>query len=76
MSMWIKDVEQFKKQSGYMIDGAWYPRVTKIVEIKSKPALNFYYGQAKSYAEAQQQTQKSAEEGTKIHEAVEAIMKG
>src|SRR3989344_1011244 len=49
MSMWIKDVEQFKEQSGYIIEGAWYPRVTKIVEIKSKPALHYYFGQAKSY---------------------------
>lgn len=74
--MWYKDVEQFKSASGYEIEGAWYPRVTKIVEIKSKPALNFYYAQAKNYAEAQAQTQKSAEEGTMVHEAAEAILKG
>src|SRR3989344_3202710 len=73
---WFKDVEQFKAVSGYEIDGEWYPRVTRIVDIKSKPALNFYYGQAKSYAQAQAQTQKSAEEGTMVHEAAEGLLKG
>lgn len=77
MAFWdYKDEQEFKERSGYEIDGVWYPRVTKIVEIKSKPALYRYYAEAANYADAQQKTQKSAEEGTLIHETVEQILLG
>ena len=69
-----KNVEDFKEQSGYTIDGVWFPRVTKIVSIKSKPALYYYYGEAKSYKAAQESTEQSAKEGTMIHEAVEGLL--
>src|SRR5271156_6344648 len=72
----FKDINAFKEQSGYTIDGVWYPRVTKIVTIKSKPALYYYYGQAKSYKAAQEATEQSAKEGTAIHEAVEGFLLG
>ncbi|MFH1246351.1 MAG: hypothetical protein V1489_01060, partial [Candidatus Liptonbacteria bacterium] len=68
--------EAFKEQSGYTIDGIWYPRVTKIVGIKAKPALYRYYADAPSFKHAQETTEKSAEEGTLVHEAVEAILLG
>ncbi|HVN26800.1 MAG TPA: hypothetical protein VMT99_04110 [Candidatus Paceibacterota bacterium] len=71
-----KTIEEFKEASGYTIDGVWYPRVTKIVTIKSKPALYYYYGEAKSYKAAQEATEQSAKEGTMIHEAVEGLMLG
>lgn len=74
--MWYSDAEQFKSACGYEISGFWYPRVTKIVDIKSKPALYKYYADAASYSEANAQTQKSAAEGTKIHEAAEKILIG
>ncbi len=69
-------VDDFKEQSGYTIDDLWYPRVTKIVSIKSKPALLRFYAEAASYKAAQAITQKSAEEGTMLHEAVEALLLG
>ena len=69
-----KDANDFKEKAGYTIDGVWYPRVTKIVTIKSKPALYFYYGEAASYRAAQEQTEQSAKEGTMIHEAVEGLL--
>jgi len=72
----FKSAEDFKEQCGYTIDDIWYPRVTKIVGIKAKPALLFYYAEAKSYAEANAQTKKSAEEGTAIHNACEKIFVG
>jgi hypothetical protein len=72
----FKSIGEFKEQCGYTIDDAWYPRVTKIVTIKSKPALYYYYGEAKSYKAAQEATERSAEEGTMIHEAVEGILLG
>lgn len=72
----FKDLNDFKEQCGYTIDDVWYPRVTKIVTIKSKPALYYYYGQAKSYKAAQDATEQSAKEGTMIHEAVEGFLLG
>src|SRR5271156_6490365 len=72
----FKDINEFKDQSGYTIDDVWYPRVTKIVTIKSKPALYYYYGEAKSYKAAQEATELSAKEGTMIHEAVEGLLLG
>ncbi len=71
-----KNVEDFKEKSGYIIDGQWYPRVTKIVEIKSKPALYRFYGEAESYNAAKAITENSAKEGTLIHEVVEKLMVG
>jgi hypothetical protein len=71
-----KDLADFKEQSGYMIDDVWYPRVTRIVTIKAKPALYYYYGEAKSYKAAQEATERSAEEGTLLHEAVEGLLLG
>lgn len=76
MSDYHKDEESFKEASGYTIDGIWYPRVTKIVSIKAKPALYRYYGEAKSYKAAQETTEQSAKEGTMIHEAVEGLLLG
>ncbi len=72
----FKSEEQFKEENGYTINGFWYPRVTKIIGIKAKPALYRYYAEAASFAAATEQTKKSAEEGTKIHEAVEKLMIG
>lgn len=72
----FRDAEQFKEASGYEIDGIWYPRVTKIVEIKSKPALYRYYAEAASFKDAMASTEKSATEGTLIHETVEKILLG
>src|SRR3989338_8996198 len=40
---WYKDAEQFMKSAGHEVDGVWYPRVTKILEVKAKPALHGYY---------------------------------
>jgi hypothetical protein len=71
-----KNIDDFKEQCGYTIDDVWYPRVTKIVSIKSKPALYHYYGEAKSYKAAQEVTEQSAKEGTAIHEAVEGLLLG
>jgi len=71
-----KNEEDYKEQNGYTIDSVWYPRVTRIVSIKAKPALYRFYGEATSYKAAQASTEGSAREGTMVHEAVEAIMLG
>ena len=69
-----KDIDDFKEKSGYTIDGVWYPRVTKIVTIKAKPALYHYYAAAPSFKAAQEATERSAREGTMLHEAVEGLL--
>ncbi|MGC9046534.1 MAG: hypothetical protein ACP5IC_00190 [Minisyncoccia bacterium] len=74
--MFYSDEEQFKSQCGYEIDGFWYPRVTKIVEIKSKPALYHFYANAENFAAGEKIKQKSALEGSRVHEIVEAILLG
>lgn len=74
--MYYPNPEQFKGMSGYVIDGVWYPRVTKIVDIKSKPALYRFYGEALNFQHGEEIKQKSAAEGTLIHETVEKILMG
>lgn len=74
--MYYSNLEHFKETAGYEIDGIWYPRVTKIVEIKAKPALYRYYAEALNFETANAQTKKSAEEGTLIHELAEKILIG
>src|SRR3989338_3484974 len=72
----FKDETGFKEACGYTIDDIWYPRVTKIVSIKAKPALYRFYGEAASFKAAAAITEKSAEEGTLIHETVEGLLLG
>lgn len=74
--MYYSNLEHFKGLSGYDIDGVWYPRVTKIVEIKAKPALYKFYAEMNNFAEGEAVKQQSASEGTMIHEAVEKLMIG
>jgi len=71
-----RNIEELKASSGYEIDGFWYPRVTKIVEIKAKPALYRFYARMQNFAEGERIKQQSASEGTLIHEAVEEILLG
>ncbi len=74
--MHYNNLESFKSLSGYDIDGSWYPRVTKILEIKSKPALYRFYAEMGNFAQSEAVKNQSASEGTMIHEAVEKIMIG
>ncbi len=67
---------EFKESGGYIIQNQWYPRVTKIVEIKAKPALYKFYGELKSFDEGEKIKELSASEGTLIHETVEAFLVG
>jgi hypothetical protein len=68
--------EQFRTEQGYDIEGRWYPRVTSILAIKAKPALYHFYAQQPNFAAGQRISERSAEEGTRIHEAAQAILLG
>jgi len=74
--MYFTDKEHFKGLHGYVIDGIWYPRVTSIVNIKSKPALYRYYGGLDSFAEGESIKKISAGEGTLVHETSEKVLVG
>lgn len=74
--MYYSNPEQFKSLCGYEIDGFWYPRVTKIVEIKAKPALYRFYAEMENFDAGEKIKQQSASEGTQIHNIVEQILMG
>jgi len=73
--MYFRDVEHFKGASGYEIENfGWVPRVTSIVGIKAKPALYKFYADLSSFDEGEAIKEKSASEGTLIHETVEKFL--
>jgi hypothetical protein len=74
--MFYSNLQHFKGMSGYEIDGVWYPRVTKIVDIKSKPALYKFYAEMGNFGKSEAVKKQSASEGTLIHETVEDILMG
>jgi len=76
MANYKANEEEQKMSSGYEIDGFWYPRVTKIVGIKAKPALYHFYAKMQNFAEGERIKQQSAKEGTLIHETIEDILLG
>lgn len=65
--------EHFKGENGYDIEGAWYPRVTRILSIKSKPGLDVFLKEVGDYAAAEEIKQKSAAEGSLVHKTIEQI---
>ncbi len=75
MPDYFKNAEEFKQNCGYDVNGIWYPRVTRIVSIKSKPGLNGFLSEFGA-AGARAIADKSAEEGTLVHQVAEALMLG
>lgn len=74
--MYYRTQEDFKNACGYEIDGFWYPRVTAIVAMKAKPGLYKFYAEQESFEAGEAIKTRSAEEGTLIHETIEAILRG
>ncbi|MFC1594901.1 hypothetical protein ACFL3E_00550 [Patescibacteria group bacterium] len=74
--MWYKGENHFKEDNGYEIKGIWYPRVTRIVNVKSKPALDNFFKEMGSYEAAENVKNKSAEEGSQVHEVAQKILSG
>lgn len=72
--MEYKTVDEFIQNAGYDIEGTWMPRVTKIVEIKAKPALYKFYGGLSSFEQGEAIKARSAQEGTLVHETIEGIL--
>lgn len=63
-------------QCGYIVQNAWYPRVTKIVSIKAKPALYRFYARMPNFTSAERMKELSAEEGTLVHDTIERFLTG
>jgi len=76
MPLYQQSLENFKENNGYVISDIWYPRVTSIVNIKAKPALYRFYADLDNFAQGEEIKKKSADEGTRVHEAAEAILTG
>lgn len=76
LHMFYKDKEEFKQINGYIINDTWYPRVTKILDIKSKPGLEAFFQEMDSYALAEEVKNKSALEGSLVHTAVQNLLIG
>lgn len=76
ISMWYRDAVHFKGTNGHELNGIWYPRVTKILEVKSKPALEYFFKEMGDYAAAEDVKNKSAEEGSLVHETVQKLAVG
>lgn len=74
--MWYKNLEEFRSSNGHEIQGIWYPRVTKILDIKSKPALDGFFKEMESYTSAEDVKNKSAAEGSVIHETIQKLATG
>jgi len=74
--MFYKNTEDFKQINGYVIDGTWYPRVTKILEVKSKPGLEVFFKEMDSYLLAEEVKNRSALEGSMVHTAVQNLLIG
>lgn len=74
--MYYKDAEHFKEVNGYPINGGWYPRVTKILDVKSKPGLENFFKEVGDYAAAEDIKQKSAEAGSLLHLTLQRVVAG
>ena len=74
--MWYQDAQEFKTANGYEINGAWYPRVTRILEIKSKPGLDAFFKEVGDYSSIEEIKNRSAAEGTLVHETVQQLLTG
>lgn len=64
------------QKNGYAINDGWYPRVTKILEVKSKPGLDVFFKEVGSYDFAEEIKNKSAKEGTLVHETMQKLACG
>ncbi|MBI2609691.1 hypothetical protein HYW53_00755 [Candidatus Giovannonibacteria bacterium] len=74
--MWFRDGEHFKSTCGHEVNGFWFPRVTKILDVKAKPAIEFFLKEMESYSAAEEVKNKSAEEGSLVHAVVQKVAVG
>ena len=71
---WYKNAEEFMAVSGHEVEDKWYPRVTRILDIKAKPALEAFFKEMGDKAD--EVKEKSAAEGSLIHEVIQKTLVG
>ncbi|OGF74497.1 hypothetical protein A3J56_00990 [Candidatus Giovannonibacteria bacterium RIFCSPHIGHO2_02_FULL_46_20] len=74
--MWFKDANEFKETMGYELEDGWYPRVTKILDVKAKTGLDSFFREMGHYAAAESVKNKSAEEGSRVHDVIQRHLAG
>lgn len=74
--MWYSNEEEFKTICGYEVNDSWFPRVTKILDIKAKPGLETFWKEVGHYSSAEEIKNKSAEHGSLVHETVQKLVIG
>lgn len=74
--MRYENANGFKAENGHEIKGIWYPRVTRILSIKAKPALDNFLKEIGDYGKAEDIKNKSAEEGSLLHETIQNFLTG
>lgn len=74
--MYFKGAGEFKELMGYELENGWYPRVTKILEVKSKSGLDNFFREMGHYAAVEDVKNKSAEEGSRVHEVIQKHLTG
>ncbi len=65
-----------KRHYGHQINGSWYPRVTSICNIISKPGLENWYASHGSVYAMKKRRKELTTWGNQIHETVETILLG
>lgn len=65
-----------KKHYGHRVNGFWYPRVTSICGIISKPGLENWFASHGSVYAMKKRRKELTDWGNKIHETVESILLG
>jgi len=81
--MWFKDGNEFKETMGYEMETElftnrceWLPRVTKILDVKAKTGLDSFFREMGHYAAAESVKNKSAEEGSRVHDVIQRHLAG
>lgn len=70
------DANDFKAKNGYEINGSWFPRVTKILDVKAKPALQAFFREMGSFEAAEAVKDRSAVQGSLVHEIIQRLALG
>ncbi len=74
--MWYNNASEFMADMGHNRDGEWLPRVTRILDVKAKPALESFMKEVGSFEAAEEIKNKSAQEGSLVHEVVQKVAIG
>ncbi|MFQ6049860.1 MAG: hypothetical protein ACE5J0_02350 [Candidatus Paceibacterales bacterium] len=70
------NLDYFKWNNGYEIDGIWYPKVTAICRVIAKPGLERWLANQESFAAMQAKRKKITDWGKLVHNTIEKMLRG